>query len=109
MRFIVDAQLPPALARMLFSRGLDAEHVIDIGLNHADDSSIWHYALRHHCVIITKDQDFPHRLIQCVTAPSIVWLRIGNVSRRALLAWFEPLLPQVIEHLSTGNRLVEVR
>jgi len=47
MRFIVDAQLPPALARFLESHGPDAAHVADIGLRAADDSSIWLYALQH--------------------------------------------------------------
>lgn len=41
MRFLVDAQLPPALARLLASHGHVAEHVADIGLRDADDSPIW--------------------------------------------------------------------
>lgn len=32
MRFLVDAQLPPALARWLTERGHDAVHVLDLGL-----------------------------------------------------------------------------
>lgn len=45
MRFIVDAQLPPALARLLVARGHVAEYVEDVGLRDADDSPIWRYAL----------------------------------------------------------------
>ena len=45
MRFLVDAQLPPALARLLITLGHTAEHVADIGLRDADDSPIWAYAL----------------------------------------------------------------
>ncbi len=40
MRFVIDAQLPPALARMLAAHGHHAEHVEDIGLRDADDSPI---------------------------------------------------------------------
>ena len=40
MRFLIDAQLPPALARLLASHGHVAEHVADIGLRDADDSRI---------------------------------------------------------------------
>ena len=47
MRFIVDAQLPPALARLLTAHGHIAEHVEDIGLREADDSPIWRYALEN--------------------------------------------------------------
>ena len=32
MRFIIDAQLPPALARFLASLGEEAIHVLDAGL-----------------------------------------------------------------------------
>lgn len=109
MRFVVDAQLPPALARLLTAHGHQAEHVADIGLRDADDSAIWRYALQQQAIIITKDEDFPHRLSQTMTAPVIVWLRIGNTSRKALLQWFEPLLPQIVQHIQQGDRLIEVR
>ena len=41
MRFVVDAQLPPALARFLASLGEEAIHVLDAGLLEADDGEIW--------------------------------------------------------------------
>jgi predicted nuclease of predicted toxin-antitoxin system len=109
MRFIVDAQLPPALARFLAAQGHIAEHVADIGLRDADDSPIWRYALQHQAVIVTKDDDFPHRLSQSVTAPVIVWLRVGNTNRKALLQWFAPLLPEIVQLIQHGDRLIEVR
>ena len=109
MRFLVDAQLPPALARLLAGHGHVAEHVADVGLRDADDAPIWQYALAHQAIIITKDEDFPHRMRQGASSPVIVWLRIGNASRRALLDWFEPLLPQLETLVGQGNRLIEVR
>lgn len=109
MRFVIDAQLPPALARLLATLGHEAEHVADVGLRDAEDSPIWRYALRHQAVIITKDEDFPHRLSQSRTAPVIVWLRTGNTSHKALLQWFEPLLPQIVQLIQQGDRLIEVR
>jgi predicted nuclease of predicted toxin-antitoxin system len=109
MRFIIDAQLPPALARLLAAHGHEAEHVADIGLRDADDSPIWSYALQHQAIIVTKDEDFPHRLSQSTVAPAIVWIRFGNSTRSALLQRFEPLLPQIIDHLQQGECLVEVR
>lgn len=81
------------MARLRSARGFIAEHVADIGLRDADDSLIWRYALQQQTAILTKDEDFPHRLRQSVTAPVIVWLRIGNTSRRGLLEWFEPNYP----------------
>ena len=83
MKWLVDAQLPPALARMLTATGLDAMHVDDIGLRHADDGSIWTWAVENNAVILTKDEDFPRRALTAKDPPVVVWLRVGNTSRRA--------------------------
>ena len=109
MRFVIDAQLPPALARLLDSHGHQAEHVAEIGLRDADDSPIWRYAMSNHAILVTKDEDFAHRLGQGGTAPVVLWLRIGNVSRAGLLRWFEPLLPNIEAMILQGERLIEVR
>ena len=109
MKFIVDAQLPPALASALREAGHDAHAVRDVGLRDAEDSDIWAYAPANHAVVITKDQDFAERLMSCKTAPAIVWLRIGNTANRALLALLMPLLPTIISRIESGDNLVEVR
>ena len=85
MRFLVDAQLPPALARALITEGHQAEHLEDIGLRQAKDPVIWDYALRHQAAIITKDEDFVDRFRRLQYGPVIVWFRIGNASKRTLL------------------------
>ena len=110
MRFLVDAQLPPALARMLVDAGHVAEHVGDVGLRDANDTAIWRHALATGATVITKDEDFAQRkqVNPAVADPPVVWLRVGNTSRRALLAWFGPMLPQIEIRLAAGDDLVEV-
>jgi predicted nuclease of predicted toxin-antitoxin system len=56
--FLVDAQLPPALARFLTAAGHQAEHVVDLGLERAPDREIWSKAIDFGSAIITKDEDF---------------------------------------------------
>jgi predicted nuclease of predicted toxin-antitoxin system len=85
VHWIVDAQLPPDLARWLEKRGHEAEHVEDVGLRNADDPVIWQRALQHNAVILTKDEDFVLLAATNPAAPVIVWLRLGNASTRALL------------------------
>ncbi len=110
MKFIIDAHLPPDLARWLSEEvGHDAKHVADIGLRDSEDTPIWRYAIDHQAVIVSKDEDFAVRVQQTKNGPAVVWLRIGNCSRAALMEWFAPLLPEVIEALEQGQRLVEVR
>lgn len=107
-RFLVDAQLPPALARKIASLGYAAEHLLDLGLLAAEDSEVWDYALAKEAVIITKDEDFAIRASVSKNAPAIVWVRIGNCANARLLAWFEQEWPSVIATLQAGNRLVEI-
>lgn len=107
-RFLVDAQLPPALARRLTALGYLSEHVDDVGLTNASDRQIWDYALAHSSIIVTKDEDFPLRKNLERSGPVVVWLRIGNTRKQALLAWFEALLPEMIESLGKGEQVIEL-
>ena len=108
MRFLVDAQLPPALARMLAAKGFEAEHVYDVELGEAEDNRIWAYAKHANATIITKDEDFIVLASFDPNGPPIVWVRLGNTTKQALLVWFEPLLPTIVSSLEEGNKLVEL-
>ena len=108
MRFLVDAQLPPALARWLASKGHEADHVGDTGMQAASDIAIWDYALASGAAIVTKDEDFAQRKVLKPAGPAVVWIRLPNTRRRDLLAWFETILPDVLAALERGETLVEV-
>ena len=86
-----------------------AEHVGDIGLLSASDAEIWTYALEHDAVLITKDEDFADRVAFGGRAPAVIWVRIGNTTRMALLGWFGPLIDPVIKMIDGGERLIELR
>lgn len=109
MKFLVDAQLPPALAQWLREAGYDAQAVREVGLREADDGAIWRHALAQGRVIVTKDEDFAQRAQTGAAGPVIVWLRIGNTSNAALRAWLVPQLPELARIIGQGYRLVEVR
>lgn len=108
MKFLVDAQLPPALAHFLKKAGHSAVHVTDVGLKNADDSAIWDHASENHLVIVTKDEDFAERVLFSPKGPAVVWLRIGNCSNSAILQWMSPLLDDLTQKIESGERLVEV-
>jgi predicted nuclease of predicted toxin-antitoxin system len=108
MRFLVDAQLPPALARWLAANGHEAEHVGDLGMQAASDAAIWDYALASSSAIVTKDEDFAQRKVLADNATVVVWIRLPNTRRRDLLAWLEAVLPDVLAALARGETLIEV-
>jgi predicted nuclease of predicted toxin-antitoxin system len=41
--------------------------------------------------------------------PSVLWLRIGNTTNVALYAHIGPVLPDIVEALEIGERVIEVR
>jgi predicted nuclease of predicted toxin-antitoxin system len=86
MPFLVDAQLPPALARWFQEQGYKSSAVANVGLRDAVDTEIWDFALNGDWVIVTKDQDFAARVVQEEVSPQVVWLRIGNSSNEILIA-----------------------
>ncbi len=108
MRFLVDAQLPPALARWLASRGHDAEHVADRGLAAADDRTIWRHAAATGAILVTKDEDFAVIRTLEDEGPPVLWIRLGNTRRREFLRWFERILPTALSALERGDSLVEL-
>ena len=108
MRFLVDAQLPSALARWLAAQGHIAEHVADIGLSAVSDSMIWDYAMAHSAIIVTKDEDFAQRKVLARKGPGVLWLRIRNTRTQQLLSRFADLYPLAILAFERGETLVEV-
>lgn len=94
---------------MLSESGHAAEHVADVGLLSASDSEIWQYAIAHDAVLITKDEDFADQVALGRLAPIVVWMRVGNTTRRALLDWFAPRINEIVELTESGERLLELR
>src|SRR5215216_4920225 len=98
MIFLIDAQLPPRLARMLQQHGHQVYHTLDLPQqNRTDDDEIMRFADMHDCIVTTKDSDFvdafylQHR-------PQKLWLlSTGNISNRDL----DTLIRSNIDHVVT--------
>ena len=63
-QFLIDAQLPPALARWLTTQGYPSQHVVDFGGDGTTDDKVWAQALRLGAVIVSKDEDFALRAMR---------------------------------------------
>ena len=110
MKFLVDAQLPPALVRWLREAGHEAIHVDEVGLLNAGDYTIWQYVLQNEFVLLTKDEDFAARSASAGDEPRpvVVWLRVGNTSNRVLRGWIEQRLSAILALIEKNNPLIEV-
>lgn len=109
MRFLVDNQLPPALARFI-SEDLQSEavHVMDIGLRNGTDADVWAYASRNDLVLISKDEDFV-TLYSKTASARLLWVRLGNCRRVFLLKVFNEQWSRILGRFENGERFVELR
>jgi predicted nuclease of predicted toxin-antitoxin system len=109
VNFLVDSQLPPALARWIAGQGHKVAHVFELGLESADDGVVWERARNERAIIISKDEDFADLWSLRGEGVALVWVRKGNCSNRALITWLEPLWPEVLRRLGQGERFIELR
>ena len=109
MKFLVDHQLPMALARFIAMQGHQAEHVGDLGLKEADDRVIWQRASSSGLVVVSKDEDFTFLAGVPGGTGKLVWVRIGNCRKQVLLEAFGVQLPRIVSELEAGSQIVELR
>ncbi len=83
--YIIDENLPAGLPFWTDERFIHVSTIEGI----QSDTEIWHYALRHNLIIITKDTDFYHRYLASVNCPKVVWLKTGNLRKKDLNAFVE--------------------
>lgn len=108
-RFLIDANLPIALARSLTALGFQALHVADIDQMSASDRDIWRLASERGEVVVSKDADFAELALLADDRQPVVWLRMGNTRRQALLDRMTAEMPRIIEALDNGETIIELR
>jgi predicted nuclease of predicted toxin-antitoxin system len=108
MKFLVDHQLPPALAVALRDRGLDAEHLYDLGLHRLTDEAIWHRVGIERSILITKDEDFLHLASRSDTPARLLWVRLGNCRNAVLLPTIVSALDEIPMKFAAGDQIVEL-
>lgn len=108
-RFLIDANLPTALARAIDAAGYPAIHVDDLGKDEDDDITIWRAAADRNEVVISKDADFTMLALTSTNRQAVVWLRMGNTRKQPLIDRMLQVLPDVIQALDNGEHIIEVR
>jgi predicted nuclease of predicted toxin-antitoxin system len=77
-RLLFDENLAPRLVSDLADLFPDSNHVRALGLNGADDETVWERAAEDGFIIVTKDDDFRQRSFLRGHPPKVLWLRLGN-------------------------------
>lgn len=109
LRFLIDAQLPPGLAKRLAASGHDTVHLHGVMSPEATDMEVAVEANRREAVLISKDEDFADLSRRGIFLVPLLWIRCGNVTNARLRQVLDPLLPMIGQAFASGDRIVEVR
>lgn len=108
MNFLVDAQLPRALAELLRSYGHDSKHTLDLpDKNRTTDEILCLLALNEERVLVTKDEDFVDSFLLGGLPPKLLFVTTGNISNKELLELFRANLTAIV-HAPSAHSFVEL-
>ena len=109
MNLWIDAQLPPGMCGWLASDySLTATHLRDTPWAVAPDHTIFQSLRSAGNVIVSKDEDFVDLVTRLDPPPQLLWVRLGNVTNRALRLAMSQSLERAIELLRAGVAVVEI-
>jgi predicted nuclease of predicted toxin-antitoxin system len=106
----VDAHLSPALAAWINRTytSIEAKSVSSLGLQRANDKTIFEAARKAGTVIMSKDSDFLKLVDQFGVPPQILWITCGNTSNARMREVLEQSLVKAVELLRDGEPVVEI-
>lgn len=107
MNFIVDTQLPPLLAEWLIYKGYDARHTSNYANGiFLSDTAIIQISISENRIVVTKDSDFFDYYLLKGVPPSVLLIRLGNVSSKVLLQKLSEQFSLILENFSSGSGLI---
>jgi predicted nuclease of predicted toxin-antitoxin system len=109
VKLLLDENLSRRLVPFLQDAFPGSSQVALVGLEQANDKTVWDYARQHQFVVVTNDADFAELNFVYGAPPPIVWLRGLNLSKAAYL---QLLISQAAEIQTTieveGKACVEI-
>jgi predicted nuclease of predicted toxin-antitoxin system len=101
--FLLDEGLQLRTAALLRARGIDAQHVDEVGLGSTDDALILEFARTQKRVCITLDHDF-HTILAETNAdgPSTIFIRGQRLNHLGAADFIERLIVQLGSQLDLG-------
>lgn len=106
MKFIVDHNLPPRLARLLEQHFRGTRHTLDLDFDRMPDTELWQYAKDNGFHLITKDGDHFQLSLLKGAPPKVVWVRIGNAPASSVLELIKRHLDTIEDFLNEDGPTV---
>jgi predicted nuclease of predicted toxin-antitoxin system len=100
---LLDQGLPRSTTLHLRDAGLNSDHVGDVGLASAADSTILAWARDHDQMVVTLDADFHAQLaLSGARGPSVIRIRMEGLKAKQLADLLVRVLEQCRDDLKSG-------
>jgi predicted nuclease of predicted toxin-antitoxin system len=108
MKFIIDAQLPFSLKKMLIDIGHDAIHTDDLSdKERTSDNEIREVSENQNRIVISKDADFVDSFYIKGIPKKLLLISTGNIKNSELFSLFSKNIEKIVSLFDT-NDLVEM-
>lgn len=85
MKLLLDENLSRRIVPFLQAGYPGSTQVALVGLERSDDRVIWDYARQNGYIIVTRDADFEELSTLLGQPPHVIWIRLPNRSKTAIL------------------------
>jgi predicted nuclease of predicted toxin-antitoxin system len=84
MKLLFDQNLSFRLCRLLADAFPESNQIRLIGMEEAEDRTIWEYAKTNGFILVSQDVDFADMATLYGPPPKVIWLRCGNQTTHAI-------------------------
>jgi len=85
MKLLLDENLSRRLVPFLQNELPESTQVTMVGLEQADDRTVWRYTKEHGYTIVTRDADFEELSAIHGALPQVIWIRTSNQGKALVL------------------------
>jgi len=103
MKLILDEGVPLRTAELLRQKGVEATHILELGMGGASDCAVLEKASLDGAVLVTRDADF-HQILATTGArfPSVIRVRIESIPAQRLASILLDVLERTGEEIRAG-------
>ena len=85
MKLLLDENLSRRIIPMIQDAYPESSQIALLGMESANDKTVWAYAQQQGFILVTQDSDFNEMSVLYGHPPKIIWLKCGNQPKKRIV------------------------